>query len=109
MHLPAAQRQRAERAQAELTAAQDTLAATRGRCSALKAEGLAARKEAARLRKVLDCGALEGQVVSAEKVVEESAAAVEEAKVGTPRDLAIVAWPWVNPNACLCAPESCGR
>lgn len=88
-HVPAAQRQRAERVQAELAAAQDALAATHGRCSTLKAEGHAAHKEAARLRKVLDCSVLERQVAVAEKVVEESEAAVEEAKVCAPLSV----WP----------------
>lgn len=80
-HFPSAQREHAQHAQAELAAAQDALAAARGRCATHTAEAQAARKEAGRLRKVLDCSALEAQVVQAEKVLEGSDAAVEEAKV----------------------------
>eukprot|EP00892_Ulva_mutabilis_P012333 jgi/Ulvmu1/9472/UM052_0041.1 len=75
---PAARRQAAERAQAALSAAQGVLVATRGRCTALSGELKTAKKEAVRLRKVLDFSVLEGVVQQAEAALADADTAVAE-------------------------------
>lgn len=91
-HLPAAQRELARHTHAQLSAAQDALAATRGRCAALAAEEQAARKDAGRLQKVLDSTVLEGQVQQAAAAAEAAEQAVITGEVRSllPRRCALV-------------------